>query len=135
MVDLAPVASAQTQTATAVMDNSKTCGEALAVGTAVYEKTSGVVWKADASAAATATVFGINMQPTTAASQPCCVQRGGECDLGVACLAGELYYLSATAGGIAPDADIATTNVCSYIGTGNGTNLLMKIDNTGLVHV
>ena len=44
---------------------------------------------------------------------------------GAAPTVGEAYFVSKTAGGIAPDADIVTTNTYrTYLGIGNSTNTL-----------
>ena len=42
------------------------------------------------------------------ANQPISVQRGGSITIGATLTAGTAYYLSGTAGGIAPEADLAS---------------------------
>jgi len=136
MADLIPVDAAITQHADAIMSNVQyTCGEAIGGGETGYLKASdGKIWKGITSAAASAAIKGIVLQPTTAADQPVSLQVGGTCDLGVACADGQFYVASDTGGGIKPETDLGAGEFATLIGCGDGTNLRMKLWATGLDH-
>lgn len=100
-------------TATAVVPGSNaitaqgTAGTTITAGQAVYVDANGVLQLADcdsATAAAKAPV-GIALNGGST-GQPIVYTRGGDLTLNAVLTKGARYYLSATAGGIAPEADM-----------------------------
>jgi hypothetical protein len=59
-----------------------------------------------------------------AADQPVTLQKGGEINLGAILTVGVVYVLSATAGKIAPLADLVSTNKLTIVGTARTTSIL-----------
>ena len=98
-------------------------GEAFTAGQAVYLKTSNNKWmlaQCDGTAeeAGSGTIFGIALN-TGVLNQPAAVQLSGIITAGATVTVGKIYLVSATAGGIAPVADIVTsTNKVSVLGIG-----------------
>ena len=90
--------------------DSGTAGEALVAGKAVYKSPTTNKWlladsnHADA-VARKAIAITLN---AAAANQPVDVQKGGDITLGAVLTAGTAYYLSDTAGGFCPVADVGT---------------------------
>ena len=58
------------------------------------------------------------------ADQPVTLQKGGEVNLGAILTVGVIYVLSATAGKIAPAADLVSTNKLTIIGCARTTSIL-----------
>ncbi len=56
--------------------------------------------------------------------QPLSVITGGELNMGAILTAGTIYVVSATAGGIAPQVDIASTQYITLLGYGKTTSIL-----------
>ena len=101
-----------------------TAGAAINAGEVVYQDTSDKKYKlADADAQATAKVAGIALNDA-AADQPLEVQTAGDIDVGGTVVVGEVYLVSVTAGGIAPEADVLTGDYVSIIGIGTVSNKL-----------
>lgn len=119
MADLAPTAANVVKTSDTIFGASATYGETVTAGMAVYKKTSdGLLYKADANVTtAEAKVVGIAMN-SGSAGQPASYATGGSITLGAvtAGAAGVPVALSTTAGGLAPDGDIASTNYYTFIG-------------------
>ena len=110
-------------------------GEAISIGDVLYADSSdsNKLKKAQADGtAAEATVVGIAMNTTSAADQHVGYATSGALTLGSGLTQGEVYFVSGTAGGIAPDADIATSNwYRSYLGVASSTTVLqLKIHNS-----
>ena len=99
----------------------------------MYLDTSVNTYKlADNSAATTDLVAGIALH-SSVVNQPIVVCKSGNIDLGATLTTGETYVLSTTAGGIAPIADLATTEYVTLLGVATGAgNLLLAISNTGI---
>ena len=98
-------------------------GVAITAGQAVYlSSTTGKYLLADTdSATAEARVpVGIALNGA-AAGQPVEVQTSGDITIGATVAAGVAYYLSGTAGGICPVADVASGDYPSIIGMGIST--------------
>jgi hypothetical protein len=127
MADLSiTVASLATATNT-VKDVSKNAGEAVAQGKAVYFDSTLQQWLLADSNHATAAkrrATGIALNTTTAAGQPIAVATGGDLTLGATLTAGSRYYVSGTAGGICPEADLTTGMEVSLIGIAKSATLL-----------
>lgn len=119
-------------TATAVIAGSNattdfgTLGETVAAGQVVYKAAATGLWmKADANSA-TAEVRlpkGIALNGG-AVSQPVKVLTAGALTINAVLTAGIVYYLSGTAGGIAPVADVVTGIYPCIIGMAQSTTVL-----------
>lgn len=112
-----------------------TAGETITAGQVVYIDTSdnNEIKLADCdSSSATATVAGIAL---TGASngQPIKYAPSGEITIGATVTVGELYVLSGTAGGIAPEGDLATGDYVSFLGIGTtAARIRFSILNSGV---
>lgn len=99
-------------TATAVVSTSTSVGHALAgatitAGQAVYLDTAGVLQLADCDSATAAARAPLGIALNGGATgQPITYIKGGDLTLNAVLTKGDRYYLSATAGGIAPEADM-----------------------------
>ena len=110
-----------------------TAGGTITAGMACYLDTSTNTLKAaDANASAlTPVVKGIAAHGASA-GQPLRVQTAGSITIGGTVVLATVYVLSATAGGIAPDADAASGMYCSIIGVAtSATVLALSIFNSG----
>ena len=112
-----------------------TAGEAITAGQSVYIDTadSDKIKLADNNAsAATATAAGVSV--TGAGNgEPVVYAIGGDYDTGGTVVKGGVYVVSATAGGIAPEADLASGNYTSVLGVASSTsNITIKINNSGI---
>ena len=68
-----------------------------------------------------------------ATGQPIIVAVSGKFNPGATVAVGTVYILSATAGGICPAADLASSSFCSVIGVGTDTDeLTLGINNSGV---
>lgn len=126
MADLSITASQVVQSSTTSDIEHGTAGEAITVGQSVYKKASdGKIYKADAdNSSATAAAIGIAVSGADAASQSVSWQKTGTITIGAAAAitAGATYYVSDTAGGIKPEADLTTGDYVTMLGVGNGSN-------------
>ena len=111
-------------------------GEALTAGQVVYKlSTDKKFYKADCDSAGKTSVYGIALNGA-AAGQPVSVQKSGSITIGAtaAPTVGEIYVLSGTAGGIAPEADLASGDTVSILGVGeSASSIQLRINNTGVV--
>ncbi len=115
-----------TVTATSVVTvsgtvSSKTAGETIAAGEAVYVKsTDGKLWKMQADGTAEESGVGVEFGIALsggAVNQPVFFQIDGSLTLGGATTAKTTaYVLSALAGKICPQADLVSTNKITYLG-------------------
>jgi hypothetical protein len=126
MADISITASAVLATATTKFQNL-TAGATITAGQVVYlDSSDGECKLADASAAATSNVKGIAMHASLD-GQPLRVATGGNLTMD-GMTSGELYVLSATAGGIAPAGDLTGNEFNVVIGSATtATNLEMNI--------
>jgi len=136
MADLSVVAADVALHSTAGSITQVTYGATITQGQALYkDATDSNKYKladADLSEAA-ATVAGIALTPGDSGDKGYIVQSGA-IDLGVTITVGEIYVLSGNAGGIAPEADLATLDYVSIIGVGAAADQLdIKINNSGIV--
>jgi hypothetical protein len=102
------------------------CGETITAGQPVYTHTDGKAYKADNDDAsvAKAVVTGIAVGGG-AAGQAIFVQTGGDVNFGAATFTlGANYFLSATAGGICPVADLGAGKSVVFLGTARSTTVL-----------
>jgi len=133
MADLAPVVATVISAGT----NFKTAiaGATLIQGDVIYldSTDSNKAKLADASAAATATVAGICVTPSLS-GQPVLYTAVDTIAIGATVATGEMYVLSATAGKIAPLADLVSTNIVSIIGIASSTTEIdIQLQNTGII--
>lgn len=100
---------------------SGTAGTTITAGQVVYlNQASPARWvlaQADGTAleSGSGTQFGIALHASLS-GQPLLVQIGGTITIGATVAVGGTYVISATAGGIAPVADLVSTNYLTYLG-------------------
>lgn len=95
---------------------------AITAGQVVYKDAAGQYRLADNNdtSEALSIVAGIALNGA-AAGQPLRIQTRGPYTVGGTVAAGSVFVLSATPGGVAPVADLATGNRCSILGVGTST--------------
>lgn len=111
-----------------------TAGQAVCLkSVTVNDRTVNRVYKAQCDGTAEEKlVYGVALHGGSA-GQPAAVQTAGEITIGATAAVTTEYVLSATAGGIAPHADLVTGNTYSRIGYGyTAAKLYIDILNTGL---
>lgn len=103
-------------------------GAAITAGQVCYLDTSNLAQLSDANASAvTAAVKGIALN-NAAANQPVTLMTAGDLDVGASLTVSETYILSATAGGIAPIADLASGWYVIHLGIATAAdNLRLRI--------
>lgn len=110
-------------------------GATATAGQTVYLDSATATYKlGDANASATtSTIKGIAMNGG-ASGQPVAVAVGGSITCGFTATAGLIYVQSATAGGIAPSADLASGWYTSIVGVASSSSVLkLVLNNTGCV--
>lgn len=101
-------------------------GVAITAGQAVFlDQTTGkwALADTDSATAAVRAAHGIALNGA-ALNQPIAVITEGDVTIGAAILAGVAYYLSGTAGGICPVADVAAGDYPLILGMGKSTTVL-----------
>lgn len=111
---------------TAIRDYN--AGETITAGMVVYLKSTDSKWykaQCDGTAeeAGGSVRMGIALHGSLA-GQPLAVQVDGTVTIGGTVVTGTPYVVSAAAGGIAPFADLVSTNKVSYIGWASSTTVL-----------
>ncbi len=124
-----------TVTATSVVPisgsvQSGIAGETITAGNSLYIKAAdGKLWKAQCDGTAEeATCVGVAMNGA-AVNQPVAYVADGSVNIGATTSKATTYVVSATAGGIAPQADLVATNRISYVGYATdttGTLIVMR---------
>lgn len=111
-----------------------TAGATITAGQAVYLDTTTNTYKlCDADVAASAVCAGIALNGASS-GQPITILTDGQITIGATVTRGTAYYVSLTAGGICPVADISTGDYVSLIGIADSTTtILVKRINTGVV--
>jgi len=126
MADLSVTAANCVKGSNAIVENGH-AGETITAGQVVYlDSSTNLYMKADADAATAAArnPRGIALN-SASLNQPLAVQTKGDLTLGATLTAGISYYLSgATAGGIAPVADVGTGEYYVLIGLATSTSVL-----------
>lgn len=125
MTDLSVTAASVVQGANAVTVSGR-AGETIAAGKAVYLDATAKKWKLADSDSATAganQAGGIALN-SASLDQPLTVQTGGDITIGATLTAGSAYYLSETAGGIQPAADLGTGERVCQIGLAKSASVL-----------
>lgn len=101
-----------------------TAGATVTAGQPVYlDSTDGKFKLSDNNATGKKTVRGIALHGASD-GQPLMIQRGGDITIGATLTAGSRYYLSATAGGIMPEADLASGMDVVLLGLAKSTSVL-----------
>lgn len=99
-------------------------GVSVTAGQSVYLDTTTNTYKlADADASASVNESSIALH-AAAANQPLTVQTGGTITIGATISVGLSYYVSATAGGICPEADLASGDFPYLLGFGSATGII-----------
>jgi hypothetical protein len=120
-------------------DADQVAGEAFVAGAAVYRKASDGKWykaQCDGTAEEAGSVdLGVALATADAAGARVSIAKAGAVVALGTGTAGTFYALGATAGAIAPVADLVSTNKATLIGVGIGSNqlLLSRIYNAGAV--
>lgn len=125
MADLVITATSVLAGSGAVTENG-TLGATVTAGQVVYKDTADGLFKladADGASAFIRTPYGIALNGG-ATGQSVKVLRSGPITIGAALTAGLAYYLSSTAGGICPVADIGSGENVSLIGLAASTTVL-----------
>lgn len=125
MSDLSVTAASVVAGSNAITE-SGFAGETITAGQAVYLDTSTRLYmKADADAATAAArqTRGIALNGASA-NQPLVIQKAGDITIGATLTGGTTYYLSNTAGGICPVADVGTGEYYAIIGIAKSTTVL-----------
>lgn len=127
------VANVQRSTG-AIIETGYAAGETITAGQALYLKTSDLRWwKAQADGTSAEATFGGIALHGALAGQPLAVQTSGLITIGGTVVVGGVYVVSATAGGIAPLADLVTGNYVSIVGYATTAALLqLNPANTGV---
>jgi hypothetical protein len=101
-------------------------GEAVTQGQAVYLKASdGEYYKADADAGTSEIAGAVGVAITPASTDEYgYILTEGPVTIGATMTVGEIYVLSGTAGGICPEADLATADRVTIIGVATSTTVL-----------
>ncbi len=108
-------------------------GETITAGECVYKDTTDLnkYKRCDNSAEASARIAGIALNGASD-GQPISFVMAGDINPGGTVVVGEIYLVSTTAGGIAPEADVVSTEFVSIIGVGTTTsNIQVKINVSG----
>lgn len=125
MADLT-ITAANVVAADNAVKESALAGETITAGKAVYKSPTTKKWMLADSNSATAaakTAGGIALNGASL-NQPLTVMKAGDVTIGATLTAGATYFLSDTAGGICPDADVGSgENVCQ-IGVAKSTTVL-----------
>jgi hypothetical protein len=133
MADL--VITAANVVADSVSKQEYTAGATITAGQAVYIDTASdnVVKLAQSDGTALeATVKGVALN-SASSGQPVLIAVSGDLDIGATVAIATVYVVSATAGGICPVADLATSDYLSIIGVGTAAdNLKINILNSGV---
>lgn len=134
MTDLV-VTPANVLEGTAARKQTGTAGATIIQGQAVYLDTSGQLQGAQKDVdAGSAAAVGVALGAAEA-GQPVVFQSGGELDVGATLVVGETYVVGAAAGGIAPIADVISTEFSTILGIATAAGVLkMGILQSGVAH-
>lgn len=126
MADLVQTAASVLAAASAAGNiRQVTAGGTITAGMPVYLDAATRTYKAaDASALLTAAAVGIALNGA-ASGQPLTILTGGSINIGATLTVGAVYVVSATAGAIAPLADLLSTEYVTTLGTATSTSLLL----------
>lgn len=137
MADLSITAANVAKASNAQVQSSYPAGETITAGQVVYLKSTDSKWykaQADGTAeeAGASVTVGIALHGSLA-NQPLVVQIAGTITIGGTVTVATEYVISAAAGGIAPHADLVSTNRYTRLGYGTTTGIIqLDISATGL---
>ena len=126
MADLTITAASVLPGTGAVIEKG-TAGATITAGQVVYldEATTGEYLLADTDSATAAARVPRGIALNSASDgQPLSIIKSGPVTIGATIAAGVAYYLSGTAGGICPVADVASNDYPSILGMGSSTTVL-----------
>ena len=116
--------------------NAGTAGDAVAAGQSGYlDSTDGNRVKlADAdNTAATAEAVGVAVNSAPKAGQPVSYLTLGDLTVTSGVTVGEIYVVSGTAGGVAPEGDLASSDYVTILGIGKtATSIAVKVHVSGI---
>lgn len=128
MADLTLTATSVVQSTNPIIITQYTFGETVTAGMPVYLNTSDSKWyKAQNDGTSAESGYGTKIGVALnggAANQSAAVQVGGNITIGGTIAVGVFYYLSATAGGICPVADVGSAKYVTVIGYGATTSVM-----------
>jgi hypothetical protein len=103
-----------------------TAGETITAGQQLYKSSTTNKWMKADNNSATAEARAATATALTGSSlnQPVVVQKSGDITIGATLTAGVAYYLSDTAGGICPVADLASGEYPQIVGIAESTSVL-----------
>ncbi|WFU88984.1 hypothetical protein QA644_08065 [Rhizobium sp. CC1099] len=125
MADLVITASAVTPGSNATIDHG-TAGEAITAGQPVYKSSTTNKWMladTDSATAEARVAKGIALNGA-ALNQPVAIHKSGDLTMNAVLTKGVAYYLSGTAGGICPVADLASGDYTCLLGIAKSTTVL-----------
>lgn len=134
MADISITAAAVLAGASALVEHGCKAGATLVAGVVVYKDTAdGKLKLADNDgAAALKTAYGITLNGA-GDGQPISVIKRGPLTINAVLTAGAVYYVSGTAGGIAPVADVTSGHDVIILGVALSTTVLdVNINDTGV---
>ncbi|MEY9580961.1 hypothetical protein ABIE88_008537 [Bradyrhizobium diazoefficiens] len=125
MTDLV-ITAANVLPGTGAVTEDGLAGATITAGQAVYRDTDGTYKLADADGASALirTARGIALNGGSA-GQPIRIQKSGEITIGATLTGGVTYYLSNTAGGICPLADVGTGEYFHIVGIAKSTTVML----------
>lgn len=126
MADLS-ITAANVAAGTGAVKETGTAGATITAGQAVYKDASDSgkfkLADNDSATAAVRSFYGIALHGASS-GQPLTVLKEGPITIGATTAVGVVYCLSSTAGGICPNADIATGDYNTVIGVGTSTTVI-----------
>lgn len=142
MADLSPVSAAVHLLSGRAREGAS--GEAINAGQALaYDESDGKWYLADNNSATSArkAIHGISLTTVASAGRPIKIQTQGTIYLGCVVTVGGIYVVSATAGAICPEADLAVGNDVLIIGPGGNPagelrqySITLFCKDTGVAH-
>jgi len=128
MVDLVVTAANVLVGAGAIVE-SGSAGGTITAGMPIYKASDGKIVAADADSTTVAArqAIGISLNGASLGQPVDYMKMGGEITIGATMTAGVTYYLSGTAGGICPLADVGATEYLSIVGIAKSTTVLKTV--------
>lgn len=128
MADLS-VTAANVLVGSGAITESGTAGGTVTAGQPVYKASNGRILPTDAGSATVAArqAIGIALNGASDGQPVDYMKMGGEITIGATMVAGVTYYLSGTAGGICPLADVGASEYLSIVGIAKSTTVLKTV--------
>ncbi len=133
MADISVTDTAVLASSGANVDRGGTAGATVTAGKVVYRDAADSKLKlSDANGTGTRQIDGIALNGASD-GQPLAIAKGGDVTMNAVLTPGTPYFLSGTAGGICPEADVATGMQKIQIGIAKSTSVLhVAIQDTGV---